>query len=165
MPFRKMRRFRQQLSREECEAILTQGTSGVLAVAGDGGWPYAVPLSYAYSKGRLLFHCAREGHKLDALRREPRASFCVIQKDQVVPEKFTTYYKSVIVFGSVRILEEREEMAAAARELGRRYCPHEAPQALEAEIAGALGRMYMLEMTVEHMTGKAARELTETPNP
>lgn len=165
MPFRKMRRFRQQLSREECEAILTQGNSGVLAVAGDGGWPYAVPLSYAYSKGRLLFHCAREGHKLDALRREPRASFCVIQKDQVVPEKFTTYYKSVIVFGSVRILEEREEMAVAARELGRRYCPHEAPQALEAEIAGALGRMYMLEMTVEHMTGKAARELTEAPNP
>lgn len=82
-----------------------------------------------------------------------------------MPEKFTTYYKSVIVFGSVRILGEREEMAAAARELGRRYCPHEAPQALEAEIAGALGRMYMLEMTVEHMTGKAARELTETPNP
>ena len=60
----------QQLSPEACIAILDRGTSGILALCGDDGWPYAVPLSYAYRDGKLLFHCAVEGHKLDALRRE-----------------------------------------------------------------------------------------------
>ena len=84
--FRAMRRKRQQLSREEAEAILERGTSGVLAVAGDNGYPYAVPLSYVYQDGKLWFHCAKSGHKLDAVRREEKASFCVIDQDLVVPE-------------------------------------------------------------------------------
>ena len=159
MEFREMRRFRQQLSPEECRAILSRGTSGVLAVTGDGGWPYAVPLSYAYRDGKLFFHCATSGHKLDALERDGRASFCIIDQDQVVPAEFTTYYRSVIVFGPVRILRDREGIEAAARELGRKYCPQETPEALEKEIAGSLGRMCILEMTVEHMTGKEAKEL------
>ena len=90
MNFRPMRRFRQQLSQEECRAILERGTSGVLAVAGDEGWPYAVPLSYVYREGKLIFHCATAGHKLDGLRRDGRASFCVIDQDQVVPQEYTT---------------------------------------------------------------------------
>ena len=159
MEFREMRRFRQQLTRQECEGVLAQETSGVLAVTGDGGWPYAVPLSYAYEEGKLLFHCAKAGHKLDALRQEPRASFCVIHQDQVVPQEFTTYYQSVILFGTVRILADQEEIGEKAKALGRKYCPGETSEALEKEISGALGRMYLLEMTVEHMTGKQAREL------
>lgn len=83
--FRPMRRHRQQLSQWDCAAILSRGTSGVLAVAGDGGYPYAVPLSYVYQEGTLFFHCAKAGHKLDALRRCSKASFCVIDQDQVVP--------------------------------------------------------------------------------
>ena len=78
--FRQMRRNRQQLSRERCEEILSRATSGVLAVLGDEGYPYAVPLSYVYSEGKFYFHCARQGHKLDAIRREPKASFCVIDE-------------------------------------------------------------------------------------
>lgn len=159
MEFREMRCFRQQLSPEECRAILSRGTSGVLAVTGDGGWPYAVPLSYVYRDGKLFFHCATSGHKLDALERDGRASFCIIDQDQVVPAEFTTYYRSVIVFGPVRILRDREGIEAAARELGWKYCPQETPEALEKEIAGSLGRMCILEMTVEHMTGKEAKEL------
>ena len=84
--FREMRRKKQRLSAEACEAILAEGTSGVLAVDGDGGYPYAVPLSYVYQDGKLFFHCAKSGHKLDAVRRNPRASFCVIGQDRVVPE-------------------------------------------------------------------------------
>lgn len=161
MSFREMRRFRQQLSQEECENILARGTSGVLAVAGDGGWPYAVPLSYAYQDGKLLFHCATAGHKLDALRREPRASFCVIDRDQVVPQRFTTYYRSVIAFGAVRIIRDEGPLRAAAEQLGQKYSPLVSQEALTAEIDDSLGRMCILEMTVEHMTGKAARELME----
>ena len=76
--FRDLRRKRQALSPQACADVLARGTSGVLAVAGDGGYPYAVPLSFLYDGGKLYFHCARAGHKLDAIRRDPRASFCVI---------------------------------------------------------------------------------------
>ena len=79
--FRPMRRIRQQLSQAECDAILQKCSSGVLAVAGDDGYPYTVPMSYLYQDGRLYFHCAKSGHKLDAVRREPKVSFCVVGQD------------------------------------------------------------------------------------
>ena len=78
------------LSQEETERILKEGTSGVLALAGDEGYPYAVPISYVYDGEKIYFHCAKQGHKLDAIARNPKASFCVVEKDQVVPEAYTT---------------------------------------------------------------------------
>ena len=98
--FRDMRRKNQLLPQEEAEAILRQGTSGVLSLLGDGGYPYGVPLSYVYHNGRLYFHCAKAGHKLDAIRRERKCSFCVIAQDLVAPEKYTTLFRSVIAFGT-----------------------------------------------------------------
>lgn len=161
MSFREMRRFRQQLSREECEAVLRRGTSGVLAVTGDEGWPYAVPLSYVYQNDTVFFHCAKAGHKLDALLREPRASFCVIDQDKVIPEKYTTAYRSVVVFGRVTILEEEAQLRRGGEALARKYYPQGTPEELEAEIGGGLGHMVILKMDISHMTGKEGRELTE----
>ena len=96
--FREMRRSKQQLSQEETEAVLTRGTSGVLSVLGDGGYPYGVPLSYVYHDGKLYFHWALSGHKLNAVRACPKASFCVVDRDQVVPPEYTTYFRSAIAF-------------------------------------------------------------------
>lgn len=107
--FRDMRRKNQLLPPEEAESILRQGTSGVLSLLGDGGYPYGVPLSYVYHNGRLYFHCAKAGHKLDAIRRERKCSFCVIAQDLVAPEKYTTLFRSVIAFGQVRVLEDAGE--------------------------------------------------------
>ena len=107
--FREMRRKRQMLGKEECEEILNRGTSGVLALLGDDAYPYAVPISYVYEDGKLYFHSARSGHKLDAVREYPKASFCVIDQDQIVPEEYTTYFRSVIAFGSIRILEMKKK--------------------------------------------------------
>ena len=83
--FREMRRKKQMLSLEECVAVLDNGTSGVLAVDGDNDYPYAVPLSYVYCDSKIFFHCARSGHKLDAIARNEKVSFCVIEADQVMP--------------------------------------------------------------------------------
>ena len=99
-----MRRKNQALTQEECIAVLQRGTSGVLAVTGEGDYPYAVPLSYVYSNSKLYFHCAASGYKLEAIARNPKVSFCVIDQDQVVPEEYTTYFRSVIIFGQARIL-------------------------------------------------------------
>ena len=158
--FREMRRKKQQLSMEETRAILDRGTSGVLAVAGDGDYPYAVPLSYVYDGEKLYFHCARQGHKLDALARNPRASFCVVQMDQVVPEKYTTCYQSAIVFGTVRVLEDEGEKRAAIEKLAVKYAPDDQPENREREIRREWAALCMLAMTPEHITGKEAIELT-----
>jgi nitroimidazol reductase NimA-like FMN-containing flavoprotein (pyridoxamine 5'-phosphate oxidase superfamily) len=111
-----MRRNRQQLSREECERILGRCTSGVLALAGDGGYPYAVPLSYVYADGAIIFHSAVQGHKVDAIKRDSRCSFCVIEQDEIRPAEFTTYFKSVIAFGRIHILEGADEKVQALRQ-------------------------------------------------
>ncbi len=157
--FREMRRKRQELSREEAEKILREGTSGVLAVEGDGGYPYAVPLSYAWDGGKLLFHCARSGHKLDAVKRNPKASFCVIGQDRVIPDEYTTAYRSVIAFGRIRILTEDQEIRDAAERLGLRYAPHHTKERRDQEINKEWSRLCMLEMNVEHLTGKEGLSL------
>lgn len=164
--FREMRRKRQLLPQEEALAILTRASSGVLAAAGDGGYPYAVPLSFVYREGKLYFHCAKSGHKLDALRRCPKASFCVVDQDQVVPEKYTTLYRSVVAFGTVRILTEEAEIRRAAACLGEKYNP--GGEGLQQEIDREFPALCMLEFTIEHLTGKEGRELArlrEEKNP
>ena len=152
-----MRRKTQQLPQTEAEEILRAGTSGVLALAGDEGYPYALPISYVFHAGRLYFHCAPAGHKLDAIARCPKASFCVIAQDDVVPERYTTRYRSAIAFGSIRRLVEEQEMVRALDALGRKYAPDLDPS---AEIAKSLHRVCVLEMTIDHLTGKEGIELT-----
>ena len=95
MIFREMRRKKQELSRQEIADILHKGTSGVLALLGDNDYPYAVPISYVYDDGKIYFHSAKSGHKIDAIQRTEKASFCVIDKDLVVPEEYTTYNRSI----------------------------------------------------------------------
>lgn len=154
-----MRRKKQALSPAACDAILQAGTSGVLALSGADGQPYAVPLSYVYHEGKIYFHCAKAGHKLDLLDQNPKASFCVIGQDQVVPEKYTTYYRSVILFGTVRRLTAGEEKRAAILALARRYSPDEPAEKVDAEIARYWDALCMLELTPDHITGKECIEL------
>ena len=123
--FRAMRRKRQQLSEEESIEILRKATAGTLALLGDGGYPYAVPISYVYANGKLYFHSALSGHKVDAIRNCDKASFCVIAQDEIQPKKYTTYYRSVIAFGRIYIIEDENEKLATARLLGNRYNPND----------------------------------------
>lgn len=157
--FRPMRRFKQLLSDEDTRSVLERGTSGVLAVLGDEGYPYAVPLSYAYLDGKLYFHCAKAGHKLDALRSCPKVSFCVTDQDQVVAEEYTTYFRSAIAFGRVRILDDPEEMLPLLHRLARKYAPEDSDANRTKAIDRELAQTAMLELTVEHLTGKEAIEL------
>lgn len=156
---RPMRRFRQALPQGMCEEILRRGTSGVLALCGEDG-PYAVPLSYAWADGKIIFHCAKVGHKLDCIRYDDRCSFCVTDQDAVVSEAYTTYFRSVIAFGRIRVVTDTEACRALATLLGERYYPGH-PAEVQAEISGALNRLCVLVMDVERLTGKEARELME----
>ncbi len=163
--FRPMRRKRQALARAECLRILAGATSGVLALIGDGGYPYAVPLSFAYAGDRLYFHSAPAGHKIDAVRKgDGRASFCVVGKDEIHGSEYTTYFCSVIAFGRIGIVEDQEEKLAAARLLGARYNPGD-EAGLQKELDKSLSHMLMLRLDIEHMTGKEAIELARRRQP
>lgn len=157
--FREMRRKKQALSKEDCAAILNRGTSGVLALAGDNDYPYAVPISYVYDGERLYFHCAKSGHKLDAICRNPKASFCVIDKDEIVPEEYTTYFRSVIVFGKIRVLEDDGEKRAAIEKLALKYAPEATKENRQEAIEKEWKPLCTLEMIPEHISGKEAIEL------
>ena len=161
--FRAMRRKRQQLSEEESIGILQKATAGTLALLGDGGYPYAVPISYVYADGKLYFHSALSGHKVDAIKNCDKASFCVIEKDDVQPAKYTTYFRSVIAFGRIHIIEDEQEKLETARLLGDRYNPNQ-EEALQKELEHGFARMLMIRFDIEHLTGKQATELIKRNN-
>ena len=158
MEFRPMRRFKQQLSQAECDALLRKAWRGVLALSGDGGWPYAVPLDFYYDEtaGKFYFHCAKQGHKLDAIRGCDKASFCVVDEGVQRADYWSKDFCSVIAFGSIRILSEGDETLTAARRFGEKFFP--TADELEHELRHAGPRVVMLELTVEHMTGKRINE-------
>lgn len=158
--FRPMRRFKQQLTQEQAEHLLMSATSGVLAVNGDNGYPYAVPVSYVYADGKIYFHSAMSGHKIDAIRNDGKVSFCVINQDEIIPQEFTTYFKSVIAFGKARIIEDDAEKMRALRLLAARYSDDTVTsQMTDKEIAGGFKRLLMVEITIEYLTAKEAIEL------
>ena len=157
--FREMRRKKQKLSKEECDRILYNGTSGVLALHGDDGYPYAVPVSYVYDGEKLLFHSAKNGHKIDAIIKNAAASFCVIDQDQIVPEEYTTYFRSIIAFGKIRILEDNAEKRSAIEKLAVKYAPDDTAENRNNAIDREWKLLCMMEMEIEHLTGKQAIEM------
>lgn len=158
--FREMRLKKQMMTTEDAIDILNNNTSGVLAVSGDDGYPYTVPLNYVYQDSKIYFHSANSGHKLDAIRRNSKVSFCVIHQDQIVPEEYTSYYKSVVVFGTARILEDANEKKRAITLLGNKYCSDYEAGYLQ-EIEKKFHNFSIIELSIDHMTGKQAIELMQ----
>ena len=156
MVFREMRRKKQVLSQKEVEGILHKGTSGVLALLGDNDYPYAVPISYVYDNGKVYFHSAKSGHKIDAIQKAAKASFCVIDEDLVVPEEYTTYFRSVIAFGRIQIIENDSEKRAAIEKLAIKYAPEDTAASRDDAISRGGNLICMLEMKIDHITGKEA---------
>ena len=161
MIFREMRRRKQELSRQEVLDVLYNGTSGVLALLGDNDYPYAVPISYVYDDGKIYFHSAKSGHKIDAIQKTEKASFCVIDKDLVVPEEYTTYFRSVIAFGKIRVIEDDREKRAAIEKLAIKYAPEDTDANRDHAISREWKPLCMLEMKIDHVTGKEAIELVK----
>ena len=156
--FREMRRKKQLLSESETIEILQSCTSGVLAVTGDNDYPYAVPLSFAYKDGKLFFHFAKAGHKIDGIKKNNKVSFCVIKTDDVIQKTFTTHFRSAIVFGRARILTEDSEKKYALECLVEKYSPDYITEG-QSEIERDWNRVCVAEVKIEHMTGKAAIEI------
>lgn len=161
MMFREMRRKNQILSQEESIAILQNGTTGTLAVLGDDDYPYTIPINYFYQDNKIYFHGAKAGHKIDAIKKHNKVSFSVIAQDDIVSEKLTTYFKSVVAFGTARMIEDDAEKRSAIEKLTAKFASDQPEQKRSEEITKNLSVLGMIEMTIEHMTGKQALELTK----
>ena len=140
--FRELRRGRQALPEAESLAILERGSHGVLAVLGDGGYPYAVPLNYVYEGG-------------------PRASFCVIDRSDVVPEDYSTNFRSVIAFGEVREVTDEAAKRRAIERLALKYAPDDSEANRAAAIDREWGALCVLELRIEHLSGKESTALAK----
>ena len=156
-----MRRFRQELSENESLEILKKGKVAVIALAGDKGYPYAVPINYVYDNGYIYVHSASQGHKIDALKRNPKCSLCIVDKDDVIPEEFTSYFRSVIAFGKAEFVTSEEAKITALRLLCEKYSPGVNPT---DEINRGINSVMIIRIRLEGITGKEAIELVRRRN-
>ena len=156
--FREMRRSALYLDKEECESILKNGSSGVLSVAGDDGYPYGLPIDHWYNEedGCLYFHSGPTGHKIDAIRRCGKASFCVYDQGFRKEGDWALNIKSVIVFGKIEILDNREKALEITRKLSLKYTTDIAY--IEKEIAAYGHEVLVFRLVPEHITGKITKE-------
>ncbi|MBE0598134.1 MAG: pyridoxamine 5'-phosphate oxidase family protein [Desulfuromonadales bacterium] len=150
-----MRRKDREITTREAVEILDAGEYGVLSTVGEDGQPYGVPLSYVHQKKRIYFHCAIEGQKLENIRSSGKVSFCVIGNTKVLPDKFTTDYESVVVFGVATEVSGQERHQALVWLL-EKYCP----DSIEAgkkyiEIKDQITTVIKIE--INHISGKARR--------
>ena len=156
--FRDMRRFKQQVSNDKCKEILTNEWRGVLSVLGDDDYPYGVPMNFYYDEkdNAIYFHCAKEGHKIDAINKHNKCSFTVFDKGVKRENHWSKDFTSVIVFGKVEIVENREIARDKVKSLAEKYFPD------HSEISGEMNAHFKnalcLKLTIEHISGKQINE-------
>ena len=156
--FRKMARFKQQLPDEDCIGILKTQLRGVLSVLGDEGWPYGLPINHYYcpEDGKLYFHGGKTGHKIDAMSRCNKASFCVYDEGFRREGEWALNIRSVIVFGRIEIVEDQAKAMEMARRLSRKFTADETY--IDREIACSGLHTLVFALVPEYMTGKLVNE-------
>ena len=156
--FREMLRKRQELPREACIEILKKEPRGVLSVLGDDDYPYGMPINHYYCEedGKIYFHGGRMGHKIDAMRRHDKVSYCVYDSGYRRDGEWALNISSVIAFGRIEFVEDREKVYEIARLLSYKFTDDEEYIRRELEHAGP--RTLMFALVPEHMTGKLVNE-------
>jgi nitroimidazol reductase NimA-like FMN-containing flavoprotein (pyridoxamine 5'-phosphate oxidase superfamily) len=162
MEFKEMRRKQQEMSESECEKVLKESTSGVLALAGNN-YPYAVPVSFVYDGRFIYIHSSKKGQKIEMIADNHLVSFCVIGQDTIQPQSFSTLYRSVVVFGKAEIVASEEEKKEALMKIALKYSPDDKTGA-EKEAQASLQAVAIIRITIEHLTGKKAKALVERLN-
>ena len=156
--FREMRRKKQEISKEECINILNTEKRGALAVIGDDGYPYAIPLDFYYDSQneKIYFHGAKEGHKIDAIKNNEKVCFTVWDAGTLKVGDWAYYVTSVVVFGKAHLVTDDAVIYEKAKAIGMKYYP--SVEEVDAEIARDLSRVQLVEISIDHMTGKCVHE-------
>lgn len=151
-----MRRHHQQLPKQECEAILEGAYRGFLSVQGEEGYPYTVPMNFLYKAGHIYLHSATEGHKMEAIAREPKACFTVIDEPVREENDWWFHLRSVVCFGRITPVDDPIERIAHLREFGAKYFPE--GYDIERELRDNAPRVALLDFAIDHLSGKRVKE-------
>ena len=154
--FREMRRKKQKLTEKQCIDILKKAKTATLALHGDDGYPYSVPVNYVYLDGKIYFHGAKAGHKVDALKKDDKVCFTVYGNEVHEEGDWAPYLQSVVIFGRCHLIEDSGITEAKVRELAEKYYPTK--EEIDAEIAADIKAVQLYEITIEHMSGKQIHE-------
>ncbi|MBQ9768578.1 MAG: pyridoxamine 5'-phosphate oxidase family protein [Clostridia bacterium] len=156
--FRELIRKNKKLEKSECVGLLERETRGVLAVNGDGGYPYASPMNHYYNPedGCVYFHCGKVGHRLDSIKNSDKVSFCVVEKGEKEEGEWAYSVRSVIIFGRIEIIDDQDEISRIAYALSRKFTSDE--EYIRNEIAQFAKATLLLKLTPEHICGKKVKE-------
>ena len=154
--FREMRRKKQKLTEKQCIDILKRAKTATLALHGDDGYPYSVPVNYVYLDGKIYFHGAKAGHKVDALKKDDKVCFTVYGNEKHEEGDWAPYLQSVVIFGRCHLIEDSGITETKVRELAEKYYPTK--EEIDAEIAADIKAVQLYEITIEHMSGKQIHE-------
>lgn len=156
--FRPIRKKKNEIPAEEARELLRTSRRGILAVNGDDGYPYAIPINYFYDEanGKIFFHGSRAGHKVEALKRCDKVCFTVTGNETVMEEAWAPYVRSAVVFGRCHLIKDQEETLKTLKRFAMKYYPDELTA--DNEIARSAKAVQMFEIEIEHISGKEVQE-------
>ena len=153
---RKMRRQDKLMSYDECIEVLKTAEYGMLATVSSDDTPYVTPINFVYLNGAIYFHCVKEGHKIENIKYNKNICFNVVDSVELIPEKFSTKFRSAMVFGTIEIVEDADEKRTSICAIAEKFSPDYHDEGLKY-IDSAFDNIYMLKVNIDRITGKAAR--------
>lgn len=156
--FRKVRKKANEISASLAKDLIKKSRRGILAVNGDNGYPYAIPINYLYSEEnqKIFFHGSKVGHKVDAIKKSDKVCFTVYGNEQIKEETWAPYMQSALVFGRCKLIEDEDRAMIVLKDFAMKYYPSEIM--VEEEMKKAAKATQMFEITIEHISGKEVQE-------
>lgn len=156
--FRKIRKIKNEINQAEAKELLKNSRRGILAMNGDDGYPYAIPVNYFYdeTEGKIFFHGAKAGYKVDCLKSSDKVCFTVIGSEMIRAEEWAPYMRSVVVFGRCQLIDDNQTAMKRLKDFAIKYYPSEEMVLDEIKADGKATQMF--EIDIEHMTGKEVQE-------
>jgi nitroimidazol reductase NimA-like FMN-containing flavoprotein (pyridoxamine 5'-phosphate oxidase superfamily) len=156
--FRAIRKKKNQISFETAKKLLHSAKRGILAVNGDDGYPYAIPINYLYDEGnqKIIFHGAKAGHKVDSLKKSDKVCFTVLGNETIKDEVWAPYLQSVVVFGKCRLVDNKDDIIRLIKKFAIKYYPSE--DMVNKELTSSAMGVQIFEIAIEHISGKEVQE-------
>ena len=156
--FRKIRKIKNEINQEDVKELLKTSRRGILAMNGDDGYPYAIPVNYFYdeTEGKIFFHGAKAGYKVDCLKSSDKVCFTVIGSEMIRAEEWAPYMQSVVIFGRCQLIDDKQNAMKRLKDFAMKYYPSEEMVLDEIKADGQATQMF--EIDIEYMTGKEVQE-------
>ena len=156
--FRKIRKIKNEINQEDVKELLKTSRRGILAMNGDDGYPYAIPVNYFYDEtdGKIFFHGAKAGYKVDCLKSSDKVCFTVIGSEMIRAEEWAPYMQSVVIFGRCQLIDDKQNAMKRLKDFAMKYYPSENMVLDEIKEDGKATQMF--EIDIEYMTGKEVQE-------